>query len=149
METQQCAQPAHQPQAGANRTAQVLHIDDCENDLVLAQLACERAKAPFEFVTARSVNEAVTTLRKAQEEGELPDLILLDIVMGGRDGFDVLEFITAQPRLAGIPVIAFTGTDDPCLLAKAHQLGAREILQKTGNLGFAKKLIKMAQGLGI
>jgi CheY-like chemotaxis protein len=42
---------------------------------------------------------------------EKPDLILLDLIMPGQDGWQVLEKLKASPETAGIPVVIFTAKD--------------------------------------
>ena len=132
------------------RLLEVLYIDDGENDLILTQLACERYHAPFKFVFARSVNEALDHLtHTASKGGALPDLILLDLIIGPRSGFEVLEFLRVRPELAEVPVIIFTGMQNPALLAHAQKLGAKCVVEKKGGLSFAGKLIEAAQELGL
>jgi CheY-like chemotaxis protein len=132
------------------RLLEVLYIDDGENDLILTQLACERYHAPFKFVLARSVNEALDHLTETvAKPGALPDLILLDLIIGARSGFEVLEFLRVRPELAEVPVIIFTGMQNPALLARAQELGAKCVVAKTGGLSFAEKLMQAAQQLGL
>jgi CheY-like chemotaxis protein/drug/metabolite transporter (DMT)-like permease len=59
------------------------------------------------------------------------DLVLLDILMPGIDGFGVLEAMRADPRLAAIPVLVVSGMDgDMESVAKAIALGATDFLPK-------------------
>ncbi|MGH2390929.1 MAG: response regulator, partial [Chloroflexota bacterium] len=60
-----------------------------------------------------------------------PDLILLDLMMPGMDGFAVLERLKADPALRDIPVIMLTASDhDPSLIARALSLGANDYTYK-------------------
>jgi CheY-like chemotaxis protein len=62
------------------------------------------------------------------------DLILLDIMMPGMDGFAVLEALHADKRLAAIPVLVISGMDgDMESVARAIELGATDFLPKDFN----------------
>jgi CheY-like chemotaxis protein len=60
-----------------------------------------------------------------------PALAILDLRMPKLDGFDVLEFMRAQPTLRDLPVIILSGSDHPRDRARAAQLGVRDYLLKT------------------
>ena len=135
---------------GARSPVQVLYIDGCEQDLVFTQLACERCGAPFAFLLARSVAEAIAELESAKIGSlYLPDLILLEIMTEGQSGFEVLELRRNQPQLARIPVVVFTGTTDPHLLERANELGATCVLEKEGSLRIGDKLIQVVNDIGL
>lgn len=57
-----------------------------------------------------------------------PDLILLDLVMPGRDGFDLLEALAKQKQAP--PVLVLTATRDPSAAERALALGAVDCLRK-------------------
>jgi DNA-binding response OmpR family regulator len=62
------------------------------------------------------------------------DLILLDIMMPGMDGFAVLDALRADRRLASIPVLVISGMDgDMQSVARAIELGATDFLPKEFN----------------
>jgi CheY-like chemotaxis protein len=60
-----------------------------------------------------------------------PDLILLDIVMPKKGGFEVMEEMKNNPELEKIPVIVISNSGQPVELDKAKKLGARDWLVKT------------------
>ena len=60
-----------------------------------------------------------------------PDLILLDLRLGGDDGFSVLEQLGNIEDLASIPVIVFSNLRSPQTEERALLLGAREFVQKS------------------
>ncbi|MDB4969616.1 MAG: pleD 1 [Myxococcales bacterium] len=61
---------------------------------------------------------------------EPPDLILLDLVMHGGDGYDVLRRLKGNPRTADIPVIMVSGTSDVKGKVRAFDLGAIDYVVK-------------------
>lgn len=86
-------------------------------------------KLGHEWVEAAGGEEALSLL-KDQEF----DLILLDIMMPGMDGFAVLENLRADRRLASIPVLVISGMDeDMTSVARAIELGATDFLPKDFN----------------
>ncbi len=60
-----------------------------------------------------------------------PDLILMDIMMPGLDGFDTCKAMKADPTLSGIPVVLISATHDPKgALDRAKRVGAVTVLPK-------------------
>lgn len=97
-----------------------------EDDKFLRELLIRKLKDEgFEVSMAVDGKEA---LRKIKEE--LPQLILLDLVLPGIDGFGILEQIKKDPRTGKIPVIILSN------------LGQREEVERGLELGAADYLIK-------
>lgn len=63
-------------------------------------------------------------------KSELPDLILLDIVLPKKDGFEVLKEIKEGDATKNIPVIVLTNLESPGDVEKALELGAKTYLVK-------------------
>lgn len=112
------AQPAVVPEPGAEPL--VLVVDDDPNALDL--LGRTLQEAGMRVVTASNGQEAVNLARTLH-----PAAITLDVLMPGRDGWDVLRELKADPVTQGIPVIMVTMTDDRGL---GYALGATEFLTK-------------------
>lgn len=79
----------------------ILIADDEPDTLNLAKMLL--AKGGYGVVTASSGEEA---LQKA--EAEIPDLILLDVVMPGKSGLEVCKILKDRPRTRHVPVVMFT-----------------------------------------
>ena len=69
--------------------------------------------------------EALAAMRRS-----LPDLCLLDVMMPGMSGLDVLRQVRADAALAGLPTVMFTALDDAATRREAADLGAREYVVK-------------------
>lgn len=123
----------------------VLYIDDSENDLLLTKLACEKVHAPFNFTLARSTAEGVSGL--SSNGNPPPDLILLDVLTHNREGFELLDYIRCDPEFRKIPLIVYTATMDPVLLARARDLGAHMFLRKGDYSQIATRLVKIAKSI--
>jgi DNA-binding response OmpR family regulator len=61
------------------------------------------------------------------------DVVLLDIVMPGPDGFSLLEKIRAEPKLRHLPVVMLTGHEDIVTIDRAYSLGANSFIAKPVN----------------
>jgi len=77
---------------------------------------------------AHNGQEALTLVEK-----ERPDLILLDIVMPGMDGFEVCSTLKRNPKHASIPVLFLTAQTDEDNIVKAFQSGAADYVIKPVN----------------
>ena len=60
----------------------------------------------------------------ARIEADPPDIVLADVGMPGRTGYEVAQYIKQSPRLAHIPVLLLTGAFEPVDQAKAARWGA-------------------------
>jgi len=76
-------------------------------------------------------------------ERELPDLILLDIMMPDLDGLELLKMIKAHPKLFKIPVIMISAKQDLKTIQMAQNLGADDYITKPFE---NKKLLEMVNG---
>jgi CheY-like chemotaxis protein len=59
-----------------------------------------------------------------------PDLILLDLMMPGMDGFEVIRGMKADPAMQAIPVILVTALDDAASRARAAAAGVSDVITK-------------------
>lgn len=106
--------------------ARILIIDD---DALTRTLAGEALReAGFAVVEAASGEEGLAAF-----ESERPDLVLLDVVMPGLDGFEVCRRLRAHPRLGHVPVIMLTGLEDTESIEQAYDSGATDFISKPIN----------------
>lgn len=103
----------------------VLLVDDNEDHRFLATRAFAALKREMdvELALARDGDDALDQLL-GREAAPLPDLVLLDIKMPGRNGFDVLEALRADPRARGLRVVMMTSSENAADVARAKELGA-------------------------
>jgi len=64
-------------------------------------------------------------------ESEMPDLIILDLILPKKNGFDVLKELKENPRLKDIPVIVLTNLEGGQDIERAFSLGAKAYLIKS------------------
>ena len=79
----------------------------------------------YDVIVARDGEEAVT---KATEE--LPDLILMDVVMPKMNGFEACRAIRNQPDTAEIPIIVVTTRGEEISVQSAYEAGCTDYLNK-------------------
>ena len=104
-------------------TARVLVVDD-----VLANVKLLEAKLTAEYfgvLTARDGKEALGIVERAH-----PDIVLLDVMMPGMDGFEVCRRIKQNPLTHHIPVVMVTALDSPADRVQGLEAGADDFLTK-------------------
>lgn len=91
-----------------------------EDDQFLASLLKTRLqKENFEVVIAKNGEEALKNL-----EEFIPDLILLDIILPGKSGFEILEEMQTNPKLHKVPVLIISNLGQESDIARGRELGA-------------------------
>ena len=101
----------------------ILIVDDTPDNLaVLGELL-------MPFYQVRVANSGPKALTAAATL-PLPDLILLDIMMPGMDGYEVIKHLRSNPETSEIPVIFITALDTCEDEAKGFDLGARDYISK-------------------
>ena len=71
-----------------------------------------------------------------------PSIIFLDLNMPGLTGFDVLQFLRREPRLADVPVIVVTSDDQPESAQRAIEIGATAYVIKPISLDVLEETLK-------
>jgi len=104
-------------------TARVLVVDDVIQNVKL--LEAKLTSEYFDVLTAMNGEEALSVVEK-----ETPDIILLDVMMPGMDGFEVCRRIRGNPASAHIPVIMVTALDQPRDRVAGLEAGADDFLTK-------------------
>ncbi len=103
----------------------ILIIDDVDSN---RSLLAELLGSQHEVIVASAGEEGLSLARKLQ-----PDLILLDVVMPGMNGYEVLDHLKAEPRTASISVIFITGLDRPEDEARSLLRGGSDFISKPFN----------------
>lgn len=106
-----------------NRSWKILIADDEPDILELLQYTL--LKEGYQVITAQDGNEAV---QKAQQT--LPDLVILDIMMPGKNGVEVCEILRAQPQLKNALIMFLTALSDEATQIKGLSTGADDYISK-------------------
>lgn len=118
----------------------VLIIDDSDDDVETTLRALKKAGIPLEK-THRCENgeEALDYLlqkdpMKPDRLTHIPQLILLDLNMPGKDGRKVLDEIRKDPSLKIIPVVIMTTSNNPKDVTECYTMGANSFIRKPVDL---------------
>lgn len=104
-------------------TKKILIVDD-EPNIVLS-LEFLMQKAGFEVAVAADGDEAL-----AQIDQFAPDLVLLDVMMPKKSGYEVCEILRADPTRAGLKIVMLTAKGRDTEVAKGLALGADAYVTK-------------------
>jgi DNA-binding response OmpR family regulator len=97
-----------------------------DEEALLGVLSEKMRKAGFEVLVARDGEEGMRVIEKSN-----PDLVLLDLILPKKDGFEVLLELKARQDLKMIPVIVLSNLDEDENLKKALRMGAEDYIVKT------------------
>ena|SRR5215510_3216215 len=99
----------------------ILVIEDDTDDLFLLQKAFEKSGLTTELLIARDGEMAIEVLSNGK--GELPSLVILDLKLPRKSGFEVLEWLGARGTLARMHVIVLSSSTVPSDVQRAYGLG--------------------------
>lgn len=115
----------------------VLAIDD-EPDVV-AGVALVLSTAGYCCLTSSTAENGLKLARQLR-----PDLIISDINLDGKSGFDLCEQIKSEPELSELPVIFLSGAQIPDVVRAAHAAGGTYYLRKPFDPGVLEELVEKA-----
>jgi CheY-like chemotaxis protein len=131
--------PGDGPEGSTGRSARlpvVLLIDDSEEDRELIGAAFAHTGQSVNLRWCRSAEQALAYFEgrppfSDRARDPLPDLVLLDIQMPGRDGFDVLSWLRTQSAdFHRVPVVMLSTSRTPEEIRRAYDEGANSFLAK-------------------
>lgn len=110
-----------------NKKPKILVVDDVpENRKIIATII--NRETDYTVQLAGSGNAVLELI-----EEDIPELILLDIMMPGMDGYDVANSLKQNPRTKNIPILFITAVDDPESIIKAFDIGGVDYITKPFN----------------
>lgn len=116
-------------------TGTILLVEDDPNDVLLIRRALRRATIPNPIEVVSDGEAAVAYLAGRGTYADrtahpLPALMLLDLKLPRRSGFEVLEWLRQQPGLRRLRVVVFTSSGLAADIRRAYELGANSYLVK-------------------
>ena len=108
----------------SNERAKILIVDDdAMNRAVLSDLLCDE----YDIIEAKDGEEALLILEKGAQE---ITLVLLDMVMPGRDGIEVLKVMNEKGWIKGTPVVMISAETSSKQVSKAFALGVTDFIYR-------------------
>ena len=116
----------------AGQPVEILLAEDNPGDARLTEKAFDQGNI---INNLHVVENGIETMKYLNQEGEYgekprPNLVLLDLNMPGKDGWEVLEEVQDDPELARIPVIVLTSSEAEEDIVKSYELQANAYLTK-------------------
>ena len=113
----------------------ILLVEDSEDDVFTFKRALKKAGIANPLQHAADGQAAIDALTASGDVSELqitsvPCVIFLDLKLPYRNGFQVLEWLRAQPRLKNLRVVTLTGSDEPSDRQRATSLGVHAYMVK-------------------
>lgn len=102
----------------------ILLIEDDKDQILLYRTKFKMEG--YRFLTAESGKDGLKMAEK-----EMPDMILIDLLMAGMGGIEVLENLKQNPKTEGIPAVIVTNLDKKDLAKKSMDLGALDFIVKS------------------
>ena len=114
----------------------ILLAEDNDDDVTMFQIAFNRATLPHVLRVVPDGQEAIEWLQGAGKYADrqaypMPALLLTDIKMPRKNGFDVLQFVRETTAVAKLPVVILSSSDEPKDVKRAYDGGATTYFVKT------------------
>ena len=118
--------------------AVILIAEDDENDVFLIKRAFHQAQFDNPLEVVPSGEEAIAYLKgdppfADREKSPIPALVLLDLKMPRKNGFEVLAWLRQHPEFNALPVVVLTSSQESADINRAYALGASSYLVKPAN----------------
>lgn len=116
------------------RKIDILLAEDNEDHIFLTKKAIQEARNELVYVVraVRDGQEAIDFVKRVGKysDSPVPDLILLDIKMPKKDGFEVLKELKEDPKYKKIPIIMLTASESEADIVKSYGLGSNSYVAK-------------------
>lgn len=125
----------------------ILLVEDTRDDVLLIQRAFRKADLNVRMHVVNDGEAAIDYLAgngayADREQTPLPVLVLLDLKLPRRSGFEVLTWIREQPLLKRLPVVILTSSDQMQDVNRAYDLGANSYLVKPVEFNALMEMVK-------
>jgi CheY-like chemotaxis protein len=129
----------------AAESARILVADDDPDDILLLKEAVAECEGGHRIQAVSDGQELMDALLRGEKKGESrPDLILLDLNMHRKNGFEVLQELKADPLYRGIPVVIWTTSRREEDVVRTYAMGCNAYMTKPSSFD---GLVAKMQGL--
>jgi len=125
----------------------IMLVDDNADFALLLQEAFAELQSQTSLVVVRDGTALARILGGNGEfAGEkLPDIVLLDLLLPGEDGFDILRNRKLSPVFNAIPIIVFTGSNNPADVDRSYALGANAFISRPAAFGDLVNVVQIIE----
>jgi chemotaxis family two-component system response regulator Rcp1 len=106
----------------------ILLVEDNPGDIYLLEKTLQHRQLDYDLIRYGDGEQAIRGLQ--EDKLVIPDLILVDLNLPRREGFDVLRLIRSTPRLVGVPVGILTSSDAVRDRRRVELIGAERYIHK-------------------
>jgi CheY-like chemotaxis protein len=127
-----------------HKPVEILLVEDNEDDIIIIQEALAEAKLLNLITVVRDGEQALAYVRRQNgfERAETPGLVLLDINMPRKNGFEVLQEMKGDPALRHIPIVMMTVSQRDEDVAESFAKGACSYIRKPVDFESLKQVIR-------
>lgn len=118
----------------------LLVVDDNPDDVAILQLASDELPDQFTIEVLESSADALSRIGAGL--GDVPAAVLLDWNLPGAAASEVLERIRTLPTWDAVPVVVYSGNDDPVVIHEAHTSGASSYVVKPSSYDGVVELLR-------
>lgn len=129
------------------KPARIMLVEDSEGDVYIFKRAIKDAKILNDVLVFKDGREALDFLQSAESADKMPGIIFLDINMPMVSGFEVLKAVKSDERLAGIPVVMLTISQEEEDIIRSYDYGAVSFITKTVRPENLLDIVSAAPGL--
>ncbi len=125
------------------RPVKILLVEDSGVQTVMTKAAlAELPQLDLLYVAADGVEATEFLRRRVQADAQLPDVVLLDLNMPRRNGFEVLAELKSAPVLRRIPIVVFSTSEAQEDIDRAYEEGANTYILKPARLEDLKQTLE-------
>jgi len=129
----------------------ILFVDDSEDDEILFKRSVRLSGLANPLIVLRDGDAAIEYLQgdgayADRSKYPLPRVLMLDLKMPKKDGFEVLKWVRQQEHLKEILVVVLTSSDRPEDLDRSRELGANKVITKPCGVPELRKLEEQFPG---
>jgi CheY-like chemotaxis protein len=124
----------------------ILHVDDDPNDRLLVATAFRNVELPLSLRAEEDVEKSLAYLAgigaySNRDHYPIPALVLLDLRLPRKSGWEVLAWIRSQPGLNHLPVVILSSSQQESDVLTARQMGANDYFAKPVTLAPLREIV--------
>lgn len=116
----------------------LLHVEDDPNDRLIMSILFRKVAPEIALESAADGVEAVEALSREPR----PELVLLDLKLPKKNGFEVLDWARSRRELDGLPILVLSSSQERGDIDRAYELGANSYLVKSVDMATMREIVR-------